>query len=491
MSYVCLWSPAWPTGAAFDADLAPALLACAPRVVVGDDNRIWVDARGLHAAQLAEQILTVVRAHGVPGVRAGAALTPIAAECAAVHTRSVILRPKAEGSGATATRSPRSLALPRGGAFANAQDDIAVGALTVVKPGTDRDFIAPFLVSVLEPDEFLASLLEGLGIDTVGRLAALDADSVEVRLGLDGVRLWSRARAEDDRWFFNTPIRALPSASLEWMEYSLRDSERLLFVINSLLASVSAALTAQGERARELTLVFSLANKTQYTHTLRSSRPTADQKRWLRLVRDALEQIQLPDAVMGISVAVDAVTGNDGAQGDLFDRGFASADTVEIMLADLTDDQGDELVVAPASTGHPLPERRTRWVAESPAKFISRAGATLTLSTASKKPPTTPELTLQLLPLPQPIIVDTTTRRDHEVPIRYRDDDGWHDLVDVAGPDRISGGEWESTPFAREYFKCVREDGVLVWMFVAKDERLAASTRESKDHWWFLQGWWD
>src|SRR6476620_12487133 len=103
MSYVCLWSPAWPTGAAFDASLAPALLACAPRVVVGDDNRIWIDARGLHAAQLAEQLLTVVRAHGVPGVRAGVAITPIAAECASAHTPA---------------------------------------SLTVVKPGTDREFIA-------------------------------------------------------------------------------------------------------------------------------------------------------------------------------------------------------------------------------------------------------------------------------------------------------------------------------------------------------------
>ena len=104
--------------------------------------------------------------------------------------------------------------------------------------------------------------------------------------------------------------------------------------------------------------------------------------------------------------------------------------------------------------------------------------------------------------LPQPLIVDTATRRDHEVPVRYRDDTGrWHDIVDVAGPDRVSGGEWESA-FTREYFKCVREDGTLVWMFMAIDERMslpraqrgergAHATREGKDHWWFLQGWWD
>jgi hypothetical protein len=186
---------------------------------------------------------------------------------------------------------------------------------------------------------------------------------------------------------------------------------------------------------------------------------------------------------MGIALSVDAVTGNDGTQGDLFDRGFASADTVEIMLADLADDQGD-VVVAPSSTAHPLPERRTRWVAEAPSAVATRG------ITYSTRPPTTPELTLQLLPLPQPILVDTAVRRDHDVPVRYRDDDGWHDLVDVAGPDRVSGGEWESA-FAREYFKCVREDGMLVWMFVAKDERISQSAREAKDHWWFLQGWWD
>jgi nucleotidyltransferase/DNA polymerase involved in DNA repair len=475
MSYVCLWSPAWPTGAAFDADLTPALLALAPRVVVGDDNRIWVDARGMRAASLAEQLLTVVRAHGVPGVRAGVAMTPIAAECAAVHTHSLVLK-----------REPGTTSFV-------AHEESRYGAMTVVKPGTDRDFIAPFPVSVLEPDEFLASLLEGLGIDTVGRLANLEAGPLEVRLGVDGVRLWSRARAEDDRWLFTTPIRSLPTASLEWMEYSLRDSERLLFVINSLLASVCTALTTQGERARELTLVFSLADRTQYTHPLRSARPTADQKRWLRIVRDALEQMQLPDAVMGISIAVDTVTGNDGSQGDLFDRGFASADAVETILADLADEHGDDFLVKPASTSHPLAERRNRWVAESPTTYVSRPSDTeASLKMTSTTPPTTPELTLQLLPLPQPILVDTTSRRDHEVPIRYRDEKGWHQLVDVAGPDRVSGGEWES-PFAREYFKCVREDGTLVWMFMAVDERSSRAERADKgrDHWWFLQGWWD
>ena len=444
MSYVCLWSPAWPTGAAFDADLAPALLECAPRVVVGDDNRIWIDARGLHAAQLAEQLLTVVRAHGVPHVQAGTALTPIAAECAAAHSQST---------------------------------------LTVVKPGTDREFIAPFLVSVLEPDEFIASLLEGLGIDTVGRFAALDAESIELRLGLDGVRLWSRARAEDDRWFFNTPIRALPSASLEWMEYALRDSERLLFVINSLLASVCAALVAQGERAREITLVFSLANKTQYTHPLRSSRPTADQKRWLRLVRDALEQLTLPDAVMGIALSVDAVTGNDGAQGDLFDRGFASADTVEIMLADLADDQGDVVV---AAVIHRAPTART-------PHALGRRG------TVGDRHP---RHHLLHSPSNHSGIDPATASAPAADPRRHRDASRSRSADPLSRRRRLARPRRRRRPRSRQRRRMgkrlrarvlqVRPRGWHARLDVRRQGRAhLAVDAGGKDHWWFLQGWWD
>ena len=80
--------------------------------------------------------------------------------------------------------------------------------------------------------------------------------------------------------------------------------------------------------------------------SIRSSRPSAEQKRWMRLVREALDTLTLPDAVMGVTLRVESVTGNDGAQGDLFDRGFASAPMVEDAIIQLTDDQGDVVVEA-------------------------------------------------------------------------------------------------------------------------------------------------
>src|SRR5690606_18576307 len=70
-------------------------------------------------------------------------------------------------------------------------------------------------------------------------------------------------------------------------------------------------------------------------------------------------------------------------------------------------------------------------------------------------------LKLQLLPEPRPIVVESVARRDHRVPVRYRDGQGWQELVTAAGPDRVSGERWGEA-YAREYFRCVTTEGVLI-----------------------------
>ncbi len=435
MSYVCLWSPSWPTGADFPADLVAGLLSVSPRIAVGERGLAWGDARGLVGSLLADQMLRAAADYGFDDAHAGVAVSPVAAEVAATESTTPVV---------------------------------------VVRPGQERAFIAPYPLRVLSPDERLEPLLKGLGIETCGAFAALDAEAIEVRLGAEGMKLWHRARADDERWLFRVPLRAFPNASLEWVEYGLKDPERLLFVINSLAGTVCTELVARGERAREMSLVFALGNRTHRTHLIRSSRPSAEQKRWMRLVREALDTITLPDAVMGVTLRVESVTGNNGAQGDLFDRGFASAPAVEGAIIQLTDDQGD-VVVTPDNSEHPLLELRTTW--------RTRTGEPVDQWTGGPVAPETdpPSLTLQLLPTPKTVTVDTTARRDHVVPVRYLDDNEWHDIVEVAGPDRVSGGQW-SDAYSREYFRCVREDGMMVWLF-------RGAQQQSAD--WFLQGWWD
>jgi hypothetical protein len=467
MSFVCLWSPSWPTGAAFPADLGALLLAHAPRLAIGEAGRVWADARGLSGSALAAELLDAAREYGVADVRVGVAMSAIAAEVAAVHEQipgSQFQVPNAERSPGTGNRE--------------------LGTPFVVRPGSDRDFLAPFPISVLSPPESLVPLLDGIGVETCHDLACLAAESIEVRLGADGVRLWRLARADDPRWLFRPAPHALPSASLDWVEYTLDDAERLLFVVNALAGSVCAELVARGERAREISLVLSLASHKPLKQTIRTARTSADRARWMRLVRDALERLTLPDAVTGVALRVERVTGNEGTQGDLFDRGFASAGAVEDSLAQLVDDQGDDLLAAPQNSQHPLLDVRTRWVAEGHAGGRKwEVGASSRQSpTSHLSPPTSqPALALQLLTPPRAVAVTTEQRRDHEIPVRYCDDGSWYDLVEAAGPDRVSGGQWD-VAYAREYYRCVRGDGLLIWLF-----RNAARADTS----WYLHGWWD
>jgi hypothetical protein len=172
-------------------------------------------------------------------------------------------------------------------------------------------------------------------------------------------------------------------------------------------------------------------------------------------------------------------------QGDLFDRGFATAAAVDAALARLIEQQGP-VVVRPETSAHPLPEERTQFTALDAEAVSEWSGSPLELAgTVSPAPvkdaalaTTAVGLTFQLLREARPIEVESVERRDHQVPIRYRDGE-WRRFVTVSGPERISGGQWEQA-YAREYFRGVSADGLLVQLY-----------RDGRSGSWYLQGWWD
>lgn len=451
MTFVCLWTPAAvpsPSviGAATDPtpenqllqQLIPSLLGVAPRVMVGANGIVWADARGMNAPSLANGLLEVFHDSGIGKVRAAISLAPVCAEVAARYGRG--------------------------------RDS---GALLTIEPGTERDYLAAYPIGVLEPSLFLSNLLDGIGVEKCGDLARLELESIEVRFGAEGARLWRLSRADDSRRIFASMPRALPSASLDWVDYTLKDPERLVFIINALVGNISTELRSRGQCAREMMMIFSLANRETYEHQLRPARSTASHKAWMRLIRSHLERITLPDGVVGITIRVESVTGEVERQGDIFDRGFATARAAEETIAQLLDDQG-AVVVTPRNSQHPLIDRRTEWVSQEP----SQASARIQLREKVVKATAAPRLTLQLLPEPRRIAVTTRRRRDHDIPTQYRDKE-WLTITSAAGPDRVSGGQW-SEPYAREYFRCVTDEGMMVWLF-----------RDARMDEWFVHGWWD
>jgi hypothetical protein len=434
MTFICLWSPTVARENELLQQLLPSLLGAAPRVLLGANGIVWADAHGMSAAPLARDLLGIFHGRGVEKVRAALSISPICAEVAARHGEK---------------------------------------ALMEIPVGTERDYIAPFSIGVLEPSLSLASLLDGIGVESCGDLARLDLESVEVRFGAEGARLWRLSRADDSRRIFTSIPRALPAASLDWVDYTLKESERLVFIINALIGNITTELTSRGQCAREMTITFSLANRETYGHAVRPSRSTASHKAWMRLIRSHLERITLPDGVVGITIRVESVTGEVERQGDIFDRGFATSRAAEETIAQLLDDQG-AVVVTPRNNQHPLLDRRTEWISQEPAQ----ASARIQLRERVVKAIAAPRLTLQLLPEPRRIAVTTKRRRDHQLPVQFRDKE-WTRISSAAGPDRVSGGQW-GEPYAREYFRCVTDDGMMVWLF-----------RDAREDEWYIHGWWD
>jgi hypothetical protein len=501
MSHVCLFSPDWRTSTdavtgrrcTLRPEIAAVLLARAPRVAAGtagESGVVWADAHGFSThgkVALAAELVTLLERRGVTGLRAGVADTPIAARIAAMHGRGMPARAAA----------PAFRADP----------------LTIVPPGTDRAYVGLFPLDVLDPDPRLRSLLFGIGVSTCAELAALDRESIEVRLGPTAVPLWKLARADDPRLIFPPTPPEAPHASLDWVEYALKDPMRLLFVLNNLVDRVCATLASTGEGARELTVEFALTNRSVHVEVIRASRPTVNRRTWLRLIRARVERIKLHAAVTGIALRASVVAEREAPQGDLFDRALASRQATEDAVARLVEDQGD-VVVTPRNTAHPLLDERTTWVPQSPADAVAErapgspgAGPERAHGRAAGAGSTGPRLHLQLAPVPAPIAVETGTRRDHVMPLRYRDDHGWHEIVHVAGPERVSGRTWDGDrSYAREYFRCVTREGVLVWIFRdATDRAQAKYVRErtpdaggngaspgyTPGGRWYLHGWWD
>jgi len=435
MSFVCLSGLAGPEGPLNTTDLSVALIDRAPKILV-DQNAdgaaqplLWADARGLQSRSLAQTLIGVLLQQGCQAPRAGVAATAIAARVAATRGTEPI---------------------------------------TVVPPGSDRDWLAPFPVSVLDPEPDLANLLEGTGIESCGDFASLDQAAVELRFGGAGVRCWRLSRGDDRRLLFGPPPPPLPHASLEWTDYVLRDPERLLFVINRLAGSVTASLRELGQGARTFTLVFSLDRGGTVEHPFHPSRPNADQRTWVRLIRDELERVRLPDAVSGVVLRVDAVLPSASIQGDLLDRGFATAQAAETALARALDEKAH--LLSPVITRHPLLRRRTVW-REEPAAVVWRRPE---LHGSGFEP----RLAFQLMPEPQPVAVVTETSRDFSIPRRYQDRDGWHEILEASGPECVSGGAWEES-FALDLYCCVRADGELVQL-----------ARDVQRDTWTLEGSW-
>src|SRR5437868_8244202 len=93
---------------------------------------------------------------------------------------------------------PRAGAAERRFAALAAANVARAGQALIVSDNRTRSFLSPLPLTLLPLERERYEELEELGVRTIGQLAGLPGGSVAERLGPDGRRAWSLARAEQD-----------------------------------------------------------------------------------------------------------------------------------------------------------------------------------------------------------------------------------------------------------------------------------------------------
>ena len=249
MTFICIFSPDWKSKP-LDRMAADAL-EVVPRVALDSGKGlIWADGKSLELRAICQDLQAAFTRHGAARVQLGLALIPIAAEIAARF---------------------------RG------DEKNPIAMITHVPHGAEREFLHRHPIDALDPSPPLANLFDGTGIEMCGDLACLEQESVEVRFGAEAVHLWRLARADDNRLVFAAMPRTLPQSSMDWVDYTLADPQRLVFVINALVRErLQCTRDARSLRSRDDTRFFACQ-----PDVLRASRAAVaidrQQKAWMRL----------------------------------------------------------------------------------------------------------------------------------------------------------------------------------------------------------------
>jgi protein ImuB len=333
----------------------------------------------------------------------------------------------------------------------------ASAEVTVVPSGAESAFLTPLPLGFLEPPPDLGLALERWGVGTLGALAALPTAALLARLGPPAVRLQALARGADTGPFVPhpPPEPCREAITLDWEVPSL---PALAFILDRLLARLTARLALREAGATALRLTLRLADGGTHAHRLDVAAPLRDGRTLGRLLRTELETLRLPAPVIAVSVEAEPAP-LAALQADLFAPPRPSPRELGEILGRLAALVGADHVGAPVAPGTyrpdavhmaPFPGGETE-----PARNSS--GIPLTLPAGSRPPLwiTGAAFIRRRLVPPRPAQVECRGGR----PVRVDAEGLRGTIVAASGPWQSAGEWWADTAWAREEWDVVLPDG--------------------------------
>ena len=325
---------------------------------------------------------------------------------------------------------------------------------TRVAPGEGARALSSLPLEALDLPLEVARWLSAVGVDRVGALAALPAETLAHRFGAAGSAAGRRARGEDSRPLVPFAPETFPHErwDLDGSDVgALSSTEPLLFAVKRLADRVAARLAGRGLGASRLRLTLFLDPRGEERVDLPLARPGAEAALWLVPLRERLGRLRLPAPVRGLDLAVVEAAEVPAEQLAVGDRPEV-ARALDVALSRLSARLGDDSLFAAESADRHRPEAAYR------AAPFRRTGVDRRAVPGEAEPP--PGRPTRLVDPPRLVValgeggrltalrVDGTARAVH----------------DISGPERLAG-EWWSEPFDRDYYRA-RLDGLgELWIY--------------------------
>jgi protein ImuB len=292
-------------------------------------------------------------------------------------------------------------------------------------------------------------MLDLMGVRTIGELMQLPRDGVARRFGQALLNELDRARGKmpDPRAPWIAPSKYRAQLDLPAPVYS---TEPLLFAANRLIQELCGFLSMKQSGITRLKMTLRHEEHRPTVVMLGFSVPTRDAQRILRLLRERMATLSLPDRVEAIAIESAEARPLNSRNLSLFPEDRLPEEERWLIIEHLRARLGSEAVYGITSYPDHRPEHAWR---------CCEPGTSSPVAVSAEWP-------LWLLDPPQRL------RIDDERPALDQP------LILIAGPERIESGWWDEDAALRDYFVASDEQGRRFWIY---RERSGAKG-------WFLQG---
>ena len=300
----------------------------------------------------------------------------------------------------------------------------------------------PLALLSLEPA--IAGALHTAGVRTIGSLLELPRDAVNKRFGVQLGNFLDRliGAAADPRPVFRLPHRY--AARFEF-EFEVRSTEALLFPLRRMLHEFAGFLRARDTGVQLFTITFAHRDASSTSLDIGLSLADRDANRFLTLMRERLEHLELPAPTIGLGLAADQFAMPAALQADLAHGSLQQNEELAHTIDRLAARLGAQHVHGLRQVADHRPE--ASWTA-APLQ-------------AARETPQSPERPLWLLPQPKPLQQSVMPQI-------------------VSGPERIEGGWWDAADVQRDYYVVHLSNGSSLWVYQDLGERGG----------WYLHGFW-